>query len=431
MVKKILLPVALVAMTLFFTTKLFAGAGPGGLISNPNQSPEWIRTLNRYASTDVDAVFYNPAGVVRMKDGTHIGFSNQSFYSWLNFKDSTPELPHDNYNSYIFTPIFPNLHVAYKKEKMAYMFGFDIMTGGGAGSHDDGLPFSDYMGVMLGAILPALEQGIPIEDVDVTSEFGGYFFGAGFSIGAAYAVNDMLSIAGQLRYVHTIGGSDAKVTPFLNGVQQPTEELDMSLSGGCYGFIVGANIAPSEGLNIGFRYSYYTKMELEQEINDGKDLYGTFTDVDGTKADKTIPQDIALGVSYHITPRWRVETGFIFYYNEGTDWSDEKGQNIGNGWEAGVGLEYNVIPEKLLASIGYLYSKKGLPDELQSDLDNKLDSKSLGIGATYYIKPTLNVTLAFHHSLVVSAVNNHSPIGSQQKIEADSNTFAVGFNLSF
>ena len=300
----------------------------------------------RYASTGVDAVFYNPAGTVKMKDGTHIGFSNQSSYKKYWFNDDSPLLPRDEYTSYVFSPVFPNLHVVHNKEKIAYMIGVDLIGGGGAGTHDYGLQFSDYI-----AMDHLVSQGIPIESLNVKSEFGGYYAAVGLSIGAAYAVSDVLSVSSQLRYVYVFGGNTAKVTPVINGVAQPTEELDMTLSGDCFGFVLGANIAPTQELNIGFRYSYYTKMELKQEVNDGKDLYGTFADADGTKADNTFPQDIALGASYHFTPRWRVETGFILYYNKGTNWSDERGPNIKNGWEAGVGIEYSIVPDKLLASI--------------------------------------------------------------------------------
>ena len=35
----------------------------GGLVTNVNQSSAWARTLSRDASTGIDAVYYNPAGL--------------------------------------------------------------------------------------------------------------------------------------------------------------------------------------------------------------------------------------------------------------------------------------------------------------------------------------------------------------------------------
>jgi len=48
----------------------------------PNHSADWVRTLNRFASTDVDAAFYNPAGLAFMKKkGLHIQFTSQTIHA--------------------------------------------------------------------------------------------------------------------------------------------------------------------------------------------------------------------------------------------------------------------------------------------------------------------------------------------------------------
>ncbi|MEJ2050976.1 MAG: hypothetical protein P8Y60_14265, partial [Calditrichota bacterium] len=44
----------------------------GGIVTNTNQSTEFIRLLNRNASTAPDAVYYNPAGIAVMADGLHL-----------------------------------------------------------------------------------------------------------------------------------------------------------------------------------------------------------------------------------------------------------------------------------------------------------------------------------------------------------------------
>ena len=41
----------------------------GGLVTNSNQSAMFTRLQNRNASTDIDAVFYNPAGLTKLGDG--------------------------------------------------------------------------------------------------------------------------------------------------------------------------------------------------------------------------------------------------------------------------------------------------------------------------------------------------------------------------
>ena len=50
------------------------------IVTNSNQSIQYYRMLARNASTDVDAVFYNPAGLVKLADGFHLSIQNQSIW---------------------------------------------------------------------------------------------------------------------------------------------------------------------------------------------------------------------------------------------------------------------------------------------------------------------------------------------------------------
>lgn len=52
----------------------------GGIVTNTNQSAQYIRTLNRNASTCIDAVYFNPAGLTMLGDGLHFSLSNQSIF---------------------------------------------------------------------------------------------------------------------------------------------------------------------------------------------------------------------------------------------------------------------------------------------------------------------------------------------------------------
>ncbi|HNX59839.1 MAG TPA: hypothetical protein PKK43_12120, partial [Spirochaetota bacterium] len=65
---------ALAAIAVFGAGDLFAGS----IDYLSNQSADYIRTFSRNASTDSDAVLYNPAGTAFMSNGTHLYFSNQT-----------------------------------------------------------------------------------------------------------------------------------------------------------------------------------------------------------------------------------------------------------------------------------------------------------------------------------------------------------------
>lgn len=52
----------------------------GGLLTNTNQHVLFLRMLARDASTDIDAVYSNPAGLAFMEDGFHLSFNGQSAF---------------------------------------------------------------------------------------------------------------------------------------------------------------------------------------------------------------------------------------------------------------------------------------------------------------------------------------------------------------
>ena len=52
----------------------------GGIVTNSNQSASYVRMLARDASTSIDAVYYNPAGLTKLADGFHVSLSNQSIF---------------------------------------------------------------------------------------------------------------------------------------------------------------------------------------------------------------------------------------------------------------------------------------------------------------------------------------------------------------
>ena len=53
-------------LTLLTVLLAFSFVYAGGLVHNTNQSTAWTRMLARDASIDIDAVFYNPAGLTSL-----------------------------------------------------------------------------------------------------------------------------------------------------------------------------------------------------------------------------------------------------------------------------------------------------------------------------------------------------------------------------
>src|SRR5664280_2798466 len=65
---------------LFFIASLFITGSllAGGLVTNNNQSAMFTRLQNRNASTDIDAVYFNPAGLTKLGPGFFASVNNQT-----------------------------------------------------------------------------------------------------------------------------------------------------------------------------------------------------------------------------------------------------------------------------------------------------------------------------------------------------------------
>ncbi len=111
-------------LTLFVALfMLFQVTFAGGLLTNYNQSAQYIRMLSRNASLDIDGVFYNPAGLVKLEDGWHFLFSSQTIWQTREITSSFPLLNNDSYKGETFVPVFPDFYAVYKRNKWAFSLG--------------------------------------------------------------------------------------------------------------------------------------------------------------------------------------------------------------------------------------------------------------------------------------------------------------------
>jgi long-subunit fatty acid transport protein len=178
----------------FITGCLFAG----GLVTNTNQSASWVRMPSRNASTEIDAVYYNPAGLMKLDNGFHFSLNNQTVFQTLTVESTYPYLNQSTYKGTVKAPFFPSIYAAYKFDKLAFSFGFMPVGGGGGAIYEDGLP-SFEMGQS--DLVPALaaKMGATAYKMDVYFEGTSIFFG--FQGGVSYKINDWLSVAAGARYV--------------------------------------------------------------------------------------------------------------------------------------------------------------------------------------------------------------------------------------
>jgi len=201
----------------------------GGIVTNQNQSAAYIRMFARDASTDIDAVFFNPAGLTKLEDGFHLGLN----YQYINQNKvvtsdyvNLANAPVD-YNGKISVPLFPGVYAAYKTGKFVFSFGWNPVGGGGGATFDNGLPSFE---TGISDLVPGLTaRGLPTTAYSLDAYFEGSSVFWGYQLGASYEINDMFSVYIGARYVtakNTYAGhlTDVMInTP--HPVHNPTGEL--------------------------------------------------------------------------------------------------------------------------------------------------------------------------------------------------------------
>ena len=169
----------------------------GGILTNTNQSASYVRMLARDASTDVDAVYFNPAALTLLTDGFYISLNNQSIFQNKEVTNSYPYLNNSSYLGEVSAPFFPGVYAAYKKGKFAFSFGLNPIGGGGGATFSKGLPSFE---VPASNLVPALaSQGITAYSADINFEGTSVFWG--LQVGVSYALSDYFSIYGGGRYI--------------------------------------------------------------------------------------------------------------------------------------------------------------------------------------------------------------------------------------
>jgi long-subunit fatty acid transport protein len=183
--------------------------------------------LVRDASTGIDAVFYNPAGLSKLSDGFHFSISNQTLFQTQDINSTFPYLNGNDYEGTVKAPIFPGVYGVYKTGKVALSFGFNPVGGGGGATFDSGLPSMEipFAGLVprLTTALSPLGGSVSAYSMNMFFEGSSVYFG--LQAGVTYEVNDWLSLYLGGRYImakNTYNGyiKDVQITT-PSGVMAP------------------------------------------------------------------------------------------------------------------------------------------------------------------------------------------------------------------
>ncbi|MCL2651454.1 MAG: aromatic hydrocarbon degradation protein [Candidatus Azobacteroides sp.] len=238
----------------FYASGLLAG----GLLTNTNQSVHFLRNPARDASTEIDAVYTNPAGLANLSgDGFHFSLNNQSaFQTRTTTSTFEPfalfgENATKEYKGTAKALVIPSLLAAYKTEKWVFSGSFAVVGGGGTLTFDKGLPsFEAMVASQIAAPLTQLSQasqafGGPSGGYSVDMRLKGSSITYGVQLGATYKINDMFSAfvggrvnivdnsyEGYLRNVQITGGLGDFFTGAANMANVAASNLQPAVDGG-------------------------------------------------------------------------------------------------------------------------------------------------------------------------------------------------------
>lgn len=402
----------------------------GAIVTNTNQSVMYFRLPARNASMLIDAVYYNPAGVVHLSDGFHLAIHNQTIWQDKTVINDFLLLNNKEYVGEVRVPIFPTMFAVYKKGKLALSFGFGPNSGGGTADFATGLPSFEIPISLLPGMLSLM--GIPTTTYSSDIAFKGKSVYYGFQGNLSYAINDIFSVAAGVRYIlaETVYEGklkDIKINPqhpllnpsggmmradqFFTLVGDPItaamvadQAVDVTQTGSAITPLLGLNIRPNENLNIGIRYEFNTKLEITNETT--VDDTGLFPD--GFKFRNDIPAILSLGIEYAIVPELRIMVSYHMFFDKSAVWESLdptiKQDDLidSNSYDISVGFEYD-ITDTILISAGYLLTQVGVSDEYQSDFSHELNSSTFGFGGRIMVIPQISLDFGGIYSVYTDA----------------------------
>ncbi|MDR2971320.1 MAG: porin family protein [Bacteroidales bacterium] len=468
-----------------FSISVFAG----GILTNTNQSTRFLRNPARGASTEIDAIFSNPAGLSFMKeDGFYISVNNQMAFQTrtvtstfapfaLNGGSDTKK-----YKGTAQSFFIPSIQAAYKWKNWVFSASFAIVGGGGTLDFKKGLP--SFEAGLVGNLMTPLTQlndaaaksgytGDPatLLGYSLDMRLKGSSINYGTQIGVNYKVINMISFFagarfavvrngydGYLRNINAkISNANALATHFTNAAAylESLGEIEQAeaLKGAAYGisnFEAGASqknlalknkqagwgVTPILGvdfnyknLNIGVKYEFNTKITLKNKTKENTTGIADFND--GVKTRSDIPALFGVGASYKfLKEKLIVSLGYHLFLDKKAKMLNDKQKLKKNSHEVMLGLEY-VINDKFLVSTGAQITRLGLTEEFQSDMSFYCNSFSIGIGGAYTIIKNLTLNLAYLYTNYDKFTNNKPAYPGKEVYTRTSHTIGIGLDYHF
>ena len=447
----------------------------GGLLTNTNQSVHFTRNPARDASTSIDAVYTNPAGLSLLShDGFHFSFTNQSAFQTRTITSTNVPFAGfggsetKKFKGEASAPIIPSIQAAYKVGNWVLSGSFAISGGGGKATFNNGLPSFESNLAKLPAIIQQVGQAVPggitADKYSVDSYMRGSSFIFGTQLGGTYKINEYFSAYGgfRLNIVNNsyeghlrdlksnptsaalgMTGTMISTEPILDmAIANTTDEstlaglmllkkasgdgvyLDCSQTGWGISPIIGFNFNYDK-LNIGMKYEFLTNLNVENKTK--RDDTGMFRD--GVNTPHDIPALFTLGLSYQIIPKLQASVGYHRFFDSGATMDGDKQKDAGSTNEYLAGLEYR-IDKMFLVSAGGQITRYGVGDIYQRDLSYACDSYTIGFGGEVTISPKVKLNLGYFWTTYSDYTKTYEG-GTKDVFSRTNKVFGAGVDFSF
>lgn len=459
-----------------------AEAFAGGLMTNTNQSASFLRSVARGTSLDPDAVYFNPAGVVFMENGFHIGLSNQTAYQTRTINSTfapfamnanTLGNPNKEYVGTAFAGFIPSLQFAWKHDRWAVMASVGVNGGGGSLEFKNGLgSFERQFAVLpVGVNQLGSALGLSASQYSMDMYLKGKSMTLAFNVGGAFRITDWLSVAAMVRFSSTSNGytgylKNISINPTmaalgLNGAMMPAASFfsavgaqlgamspELAQTALTYAALTsdhtleveqkGISISPVIALSfhkdnwdasIKYEFKMGTELKIKSSEASAKDPVINAIFPDGTTVKSETPALLATAVSRQCGPV-KVTAEYHCFFDKGAENSFSSAVK-GNTMEYLLGAEWD-ITDKWTASAGTQRTQLNLDEKAYSDMNFSLSAWSFGVGFAYRITDGIRLNVAYMPTLYDKVTNSSVTADGVEFKDIYSRTSnAVGIGLDF
>ena len=412
-------------------------AHAGGILTNTNQSIDFLRNPARDAAIGLDGVYSNPAGVAFMPEGFHLGFNWQYARQTRTITSTSPYFALGRKNNGQTTKVFegtadapfiPSLQAAYNKGDWSIQFNFSVPGGGGSCEFADGLgSFENVVGSIANQLKPFGAQGY-----DMSGYMQGRQYYFGFQLGTAYKIYEDLAVYGGLRVLYGTATYKAKISNIM--VKTAGGYVDFSdyiltitpaATNAGYGQMIGqlqkyaegvnllcnqssVGVAPVVGVdykvgnfNFAAKYEFKTQIRMKNEstVNEASEIEAVNKFKDGEHVNEDAPAQLSVGAQWAPIDEVRINAGWHHYFDKQAEWYANAQDKLShNSNEFLLGAEWD-LNDRMTVSLGGQLTRYGLTDEYMNDMSFVVNSHSIGFGFSYKATDKISLKAGYFQTM--------------------------------